>query len=749
MDTVLYAMLKNKIIESTYDDTEIRQKLLKVIEDVNVINGNGEGSISKTIADEIAKVIADAPDNFDTLKELSDWINLHSEDAADMNSRIVQNTNNIANKLDKNQGVNNSGKIAGINESGDIVPMFPMGVEYNEDTNCLEFGADKKLNLNAGIQLDDTLSKKGYAADAASVGELKGDLGELKNVVGITEKQKIEWESGKVSATSDGFVYSGDTNYVRTKEPIKLKAGDSVSISDNTTYLFSLHYIATDGTYGFIGHPDWNPKTAQVDGDYCIVIRSRDASSLVDKVQEVSTLITVEIIQPLSGILGDMEKISNTVNEKQDTLIAGNGIRIAEDGKTISSVGVSDGNSILLSNILNPQSIVAVGGSLTVENGIYTITANGTQSETSLIINQAYEANHRYMLIASVCGDYSEHKPVSMYSRVEEGSINHFPEWVNSKNIPAANVSLDCRNCYHIFEISTSGSYRTSFTVNFGTGDNANGAVFKISNIALIDVTDMDVNYRIFAKAIHAQLNGIVEENSSVELDMTLHYPIQNYNIAFFGDSILGNYSEHEKLAVMSKANVYNFAIGGTTVTNGNALSLCNLIDAKRSGDFTAQDAVIGGNVNRLSMLKNFDFASLDYIVIEIGTNDWRQSYCKIGDDDSTDLKTIKGAYNHVLETIYAINPMVKVFILTPLYRTQFDANTTPNEYSGIYLYQVVDAIKEIANNWGVPVYDMYHNSGVNVANSTVYLLDGTHPTPVMEYRIVDIVYNLITQYIN
>ena len=192
MDTVLYAMLKNKIIETTYDDTEIRQKLLKVIEDVNTINGNGEGSINRTIADEIAKVVADAPESFNTLKELSDWINLHSEDAADMNSRIVQNTNNIANKLDKNQGVNNSGKIAGINESGDIVPMFPMGVEYNEDTNCLEFGADKKLNLNAGIQLDDTLSEKGYAADAASVGELKGDIG-----------KKVDKIEGKGLSTND------------------------------------------------------------------------------------------------------------------------------------------------------------------------------------------------------------------------------------------------------------------------------------------------------------------------------------------------------------------------------------------------------------------------------------------------------------------------------------------------------------------------------------------------------------------
>ena len=122
MDITLYAILKNKI-------TEIRQKLLKVVEDV-----------------------------------------------ADMNSSIEKNTNNIEKKLDKNQGASNSGKITGINESGDIVPMFPQGVTYNENTQCLEYGADEKLNLNAGIQLDDTLSKVGYAADAASVGELKGDL---------------------------------------------------------------------------------------------------------------------------------------------------------------------------------------------------------------------------------------------------------------------------------------------------------------------------------------------------------------------------------------------------------------------------------------------------------------------------------------------------------------------------------------------------------------------------------------------
>ena len=177
MDVITYALLKNKIMESAaYDDSEIRQKLLKVIEDVNVINGNGEGSISKTVADEITKIIDGAPENLNTLKELSDWINTHSESAADMNSRILQNTNDITAKFDKNQGSINSGKVAGIDESGEVVPMLMPGVTYNEETQCLEYNVDEKINLNAGIQLDETLSKSGYAADAAKVGKLKGDL---------------------------------------------------------------------------------------------------------------------------------------------------------------------------------------------------------------------------------------------------------------------------------------------------------------------------------------------------------------------------------------------------------------------------------------------------------------------------------------------------------------------------------------------------------------------------------------------
>ena len=102
-------------------------------------------------------------------------------DAKATGEKIAKNSSDIAKKLGKNQGSENSGKVAGINEVGDIVPMFPMGVEYNSETNCLEFGSDQKMKLNQGIGLDNTLTKSGSAADAGVTGKkidsLKEDLG--------------------------------------------------------------------------------------------------------------------------------------------------------------------------------------------------------------------------------------------------------------------------------------------------------------------------------------------------------------------------------------------------------------------------------------------------------------------------------------------------------------------------------------------------------------------------------------------
>ena len=141
------------------------------------------------------------PDNYlsGTDKTLS--VSGKAADAKTVGDKNVELLANILSKLDKNQGSENFGKIAGINESGDIVPMFPVSVDYNEETNCLEFGSDQKMELNKGINLDSTLTKTGYAADAGTVGEITNSL-----------KEDISTKITKFYASNQGETHLADSD---------------------------------------------------------------------------------------------------------------------------------------------------------------------------------------------------------------------------------------------------------------------------------------------------------------------------------------------------------------------------------------------------------------------------------------------------------------------------------------------------------------------------------------------------------
>ena len=56
---------------------------------------NTVAQIKEQISTEISGIIADAPESFNTLKEISDWISTHEGSASAMNSRIVVNTKAI------------------------------------------------------------------------------------------------------------------------------------------------------------------------------------------------------------------------------------------------------------------------------------------------------------------------------------------------------------------------------------------------------------------------------------------------------------------------------------------------------------------------------------------------------------------------------------------------------------------------------------------------------------------------------
>ncbi len=55
---------------------------------ITVLNGTGEGSVHKTVSDAIAEVVASAPEQFDTLKEIAEYIESDTTNAANMTADI-------------------------------------------------------------------------------------------------------------------------------------------------------------------------------------------------------------------------------------------------------------------------------------------------------------------------------------------------------------------------------------------------------------------------------------------------------------------------------------------------------------------------------------------------------------------------------------------------------------------------------------------------------------------------------------
>lgn len=56
---------------------------------------NGDKTVSGSVAYQIAQIVSDAPEAYDTLKEIATWITNHAGDAATMNANIAQNASDI------------------------------------------------------------------------------------------------------------------------------------------------------------------------------------------------------------------------------------------------------------------------------------------------------------------------------------------------------------------------------------------------------------------------------------------------------------------------------------------------------------------------------------------------------------------------------------------------------------------------------------------------------------------------------
>lgn len=203
----------------------------------------------------------------------------------------------------------------------------------------------------------------------------------------------------------------------------------------------------------------------------------------------------------------------------------------------------------------------------------------------------------------------------------------------------------------------------------------------------------------------------------------TFTHPWQGKKIAYFGDSITDP-------RVKAKTNKW-WALLSEWL---NATSYCYAISGRQWNDIPRQTE---------TLMKEHG-QDVDAILIFMGTNDYNHAI-PLGewyDIDEQDVlytrnkqqmtqhrkhrtpamndSTVRGRINIAMSQLKDLYPTKQIVILTPIHRAKFSSgpqNIQPDEMYpnslGLWLDDYVNAIKETANVWAVPVIDLHSLSGL------------------------------------
>lgn len=227
---------ESAIKQNTSDITSNTKRIEANETAISTLNGTGDGSVKKAVSDGIAKVVAGAPEDFDTLKEMSDWISTHETSASAMNSQIQDNKKAIDNHA----------------SNGDI-----------------HVTTENKTNWN---KVSEKLDKTGDASNVTT------EFTTATTRSNLTTKEKLSISFGKISkwfSDLKDVAFSGSYNDLNDK-PASLPAngGNSTTVNGHTVNSdVPANAKFTDTTYGVatttktgIVKPDGSTITVDEDG---------------------------------------------------------------------------------------------------------------------------------------------------------------------------------------------------------------------------------------------------------------------------------------------------------------------------------------------------------------------------------------------------------------------------------------------------------------------------------------------------
>lgn len=174
----------------------------------------------------------------------------------------------------------------------------------------------------------------------------------------------------------------------------------------------------------------------------------------------------------------------------------------------------------------------------------------------------------------------------------------------------------------------------------------------------------------------------------------------------------------------------YGFLTSATRMQSPYPSSLKSLLGAKEvrnyglSGTTVANDRAVIGSFEPMSSptrVATWD-SNADVNIVLGGVNDFIKGVELGTIDDEVDT-TFYGGYKSLIEQLYKKYPNKKIVIMTPLH---YNLEYTPNS-KGYILKDYVNAVREIAEMFGIYLIDLYAICDININTRGKYQVDGLH----------------------
>lgn len=252
---------------------------------------------------------------------------------------------------------------------------------------------------------------------------------------------------------------------------------------------------------------------------------------------------------------------------------------------------------------------------------------------------------------------------------------------------------------------------------------------------------DRDHNFVITPEnvdTVFAKFSQLLESKYSTP---TTYPDLSDYKIVFFGDSVIGNYTDTASIpgvvGGLTNATVYNCGFGGGTAAcySDSPVTLTHIVDAFIKKDLSSlpeNNQVYKGietYIQDTTPTKQLCF------IINYGLNDYFNGV-PISTDDPYDVYSYSGAFRTAITNLRHAYPDAQIILLTPNFTSYFSNGEERKSTVGGILTDYANALISIGNEYNLHVLNNYADLNINGDNHGEYLVDGCHPNEATRFTI-------------